>query len=106
MVVSMKRASLIILVAVLLFFSGVAHADTAQVSIKDSKFRPDTVTVKKGDTVTWTNMDTMTHDVKFKDAESPDMKKGETYSRTFDKAGTFDYICEIHPYMKGKVVVT
>jgi plastocyanin len=51
-------------------------------------------------------MDPIPHDVMFKDAESSDIKKGETYSRAFNETGTFDYICEIHPYMKGKVVVT
>jgi plastocyanin len=101
----MKLASLAILAAVLVFFTGIASADTAQVSIKDYKFQPDQATIKKGDTVTWTNVDPVSHDVKFKDAESPDLKKGETYSRTFNEAGTFDYLCDIHSYMKGKVIV-
>ena len=101
----MKLTGLVILAAALVFFTGMASADTVQVSIKDYKFQPDQVTLKKGDTVTWTNMDAVPHDVKFKDAESPDMKKGETYSKTFNGTGTFDYICEIHPGMKGKVTV-
>jgi amicyanin len=101
----MKLASLAILAAVLIFFTGVASADTAQVSIKDFKFRPDTVTIKKGDVVAWTNMDPVPHDVKFKDFESTDMKKGKTYSKTFNEAGTFDYSCGIHPGMHGRVKV-
>ncbi len=101
----MKLAVLIVLAAALAIFSGIAHADTAQVAIKDFKFQPDSVTIKKGGTVTWTNMDSVTHDVRFKDAESPNLKKGETYSRTFEEAGTFEYTCDIHPYMKGKVAV-
>ncbi len=101
----MKLASLVTLAAVLVFFTGVASADTTQVSIRDYKFQPDQVAIKKGDTVTWTNIDPVPHDVKFKDAESPNMKKEETYSKTFNEAGTFDYLCDIHPYMKGKVVV-
>jgi len=101
----LKLAGLAILAAVLIFFTGTAVADTMQVSIKDLKFQPDQVTINKGDTVTWTNMDSMSHDVKFKDAGSPALKKGETYSKTFDRAGTFDYICDIHPSMKGKVIV-
>jgi amicyanin len=101
----MKLASLAILAAVLIFFTGMASADTTQVSIKDYKFQPDQVTIKKGDTVTWTNTDPVSHDVKFKDSESPELKKGETYSRKFNEASTFDYLCDIHPYMKGKVIV-
>jgi len=100
----MKLAGLVILAAVLVFFTGIASADT-QVSIKDFKFQPDQVTIKKGDTVIWTNIDPVPHDVKSKGFESPDMKKGETYSKTFNEAGTFDYLCEIHPNMKGKVIV-
>ncbi len=96
-----------ILAAVLVFFSGPALAATAaQVQIKDYKFQPAQITIQSGGTVTWTNQDTMLHDVKFKDSESPEMKKGEQFSRKFDKPGTYDYICEIHPGMKGKVIVT
>lgn len=101
----LKLANIAILAAVLVFFTGIASADTAQVSIKDYKFQPDPVTIKKGDTVTWTNMDQASHDVKSGGFESPDMKKGETFSKTFNETGTFDYICEIHPGMKGKVIV-
>jgi amicyanin len=101
----MKLASLVILATVLVFFTGVASAGTAQVNIKDYTFQPDQITIKKGDTITWTNMDAGPHDVKFKDSDSPDLKKGETYSKTFNEAGTFDYLCDIHPSMKGKVIV-
>ncbi len=96
-----------VLAALLIFFSAPAlAADTVQVQMKDFKFQPAQVTVPSGGTVTWTNMDAAPHDVKFSDAESPNMKKGETYSKAFDKPGTYDYICEIHPAMKGTVVVT
>ncbi len=103
----MKLLCMAILAAVLVSFSCPALAATAaQVQIKDYKFQPSEVTIQSGGTVTWTNADTMIHDVKFKGSESPDLKKGEQYSRTFDKPGTYEYICEIHPGMKGKVVVT
>ena len=77
----------------------------AHVNIKDYTFQPSDITIKKGDTVTWTNLDVIGHDVKFKDSDSPDLKTGESYSKTFDQAGTFDYICDIHPTMKGRVIV-
>lgn len=78
---------------------------TAQVMIKNFAFDPGTVTVAKGGTVTWANQDSAVHTVKFGSNESPSLKKGQTYSKTFNDAGTFDYICGIHPAMKGKVVV-
>ena len=85
-------------------YTAYAQSSTA-VTIQGYAFQPQSITIDKGGTVTWTNQDSVVHDVKFSDAESPDLKKGGTYSRTFDKAGTFDYICEIHPTMKGTVIV-
>ncbi len=101
----MKLAVIIILAAVLAFSTGVATAGTAQVLIKDFKFQPDSITIQKGDTVTWTHPGSASHTVKFADSESPVLKNGGTYSKTFDQTGTFDYSCGIHPYMKGKVIV-
>lgn len=102
----MKLLCMAILAAVLVFFSCPAlGAGTTQVQIKDYRFQPSEVTTQSGETVTWTNADTMIHDVKFKDSESPELKKGEQYSKTFDKPGTYDYVCDIHPGMKGKVIV-
>ncbi len=103
----MKLLCMAMLAAVLVSFSSPAlAASTAQVQIKDYKFQPAEVTIQKGGTITWTNADTAVHDVKFKDSESPDLKKGGQYSRTFDKPGTYDYLCEVHPAMKGRVIVT
>jgi len=84
---------------------GVASANMAQVLIKDFQFRPDQITIQKGDTVTWTHPGPASHTVKFADSESGILKNGSTYSKTFNQAGTFDYACGIHPYMKGKVIV-
>jgi amicyanin len=66
--------------------------------------------VKVGTKVTWTNQDSVGHDV-VADTESPDapksdlLRKGESYSFTFNKAGTYTYYCSPHPYMKGTVIV-
>lgn len=69
-----------------------------------------TIKVKKGTTVTWTNEDSAKHDVT-PDTETADFKtselfgKGETYSATFNTAGTYTYYCSPHPYMKGTIEV-
>jgi plastocyanin len=79
-----------------------------QVSMKDIKFDPETLTIKPGETVTWTNDDTVGHDVTgdgFKSGEPGAMGGGDTYEHTFQKAGTFDYVCSVHPGMKGTVEV-
>ncbi|MFQ5886404.1 MAG: plastocyanin/azurin family copper-binding protein, partial [Anaerolineae bacterium] len=37
--------------------------------------------------------------------ESPRLNKGDSWSYTFDVAGTFDYICGLHPSMKGQIII-
>ena len=85
------------------------QAQTASVAIKNFAFSPASITVKKGTTVTWTNEDSAEHNA-FSDQDGGPkgrlLKKGESYSFTFDKVGTFNYICTPHPYMKGTVTVT
>lgn len=75
------------------------------VSMENFSFKPDTLTVTVGATVTWTNNDAAGHDVKSDTFQSPNMAKGQTFSFTFTKKGTYDYICGIHPNMKGKIIV-
>lgn len=85
--------------------------ETNQVTYKGFAVVQKTIKVKKGTTVTWTNEDNAKHDVTFSE-DYPGLKntelfgKGETKSITFDTAGTYDYICSPHPYMKGTVEVT
>jgi plastocyanin len=59
-------------------------------------------------TVTWTNKDEDPHTVVDDGGvfRSRALGSGSTYSFTFPTAGTFDYICSIHPFMHGSVVVT
>lgn len=80
-------------------------AASGTVQIKDFKFLPATITVNVGDTVTWTNADTAPHDAKANDGSfgTSNLSKGESGSATISKAGTFAYICSIHPNMKGTV---
>lgn len=80
-----------------------------QVLIENFTFSPSSITVKKGTTVTWTNNDSAGHNAFSKQdggPKGPILKKGETYSFTFDKTGVFNYMCEPHPHMKGTVTVT
>ena len=90
--------------------TGTASAPVAgdQVSIDNFAFAPATLTVKVGGTVTWTNRDEEPHTVAANDGSfhSPGMGTGATFSHTFPTAGTFDYVCSIHPMMHGTVVVT
>ena len=85
----------------------VAAKDGAQVSIANFAFEPAQITITVGQSVTWTNNDGAPHGVKFNDgAPSMDlMLPGQTFSRAYAKAGTYDYACAVHPYMTARVIV-
>ncbi len=87
--------------------NGAATGQTASVSIDNSIFTPGEITVVPGTTVTWVNNDVMPHTVvdANKSFRSRTLAKEGKFSFTFTTAGDFDYICSIHPNMKGKVIV-
>jgi len=81
---------------------------TDSVAIKNFAFSPATVTVTAGSTVVWTNDDSIQHDITFNGGGivSNVLNHNDTFSHTFPTAGTYHYICSIHPFMHGTVVVT
>ncbi len=88
---------------------------TASVSVTDGGFEPKSVTIKKGGTVTWTSNSDI--DAWVASAFHPThleypgfdqlkgMKRGETYSFTFEKVGTWKYHDHLMPSRNGVVVV-
>lgn len=83
---------------------------SVDVEIKDFAFNPKTLTIKKGTTVTWTNRDSVKHDVVVDEGSefrSELLAKGELFTHTFTAAGTFAYHCNPHAAnMKATVTVT
>jgi plastocyanin len=84
----------------------------SQVTMKDIAFKPTTLKVKKGATVTWTNEDSVGHDVtgtggpaKFKSGASGGLAQGDTFKHSFTKPGTYTYVCTVHPNMQASVTV-
>ncbi|MCL5070847.1 MAG: cupredoxin family copper-binding protein [Actinobacteria bacterium] len=79
-----------------------------EISIQGNAFNPDNLSIKVGDTVTWTNNDSYAHTVKAVNNEfdSGSMAGGAKFNFTFTKEGTYEYICAIHTFMKGSVTVT
>ena len=77
------------------------------VTIQNFTFTPNTLTVKAGTNVTWTNQDSAVHDVTSDSGEfsSPDLNKDDKYTYNFTKPGEYSYYCDEHPSMKGKVIV-
>jgi len=83
----------------------VPPSEGVEVIIEGFAFQPATLTVARGSVVTWTNQDSVAHSIAVAGTEGPRLNKGDAWSYTFDRTGTFDYICGIHPYMKGQIVV-
>ena len=69
------------------------------------KFEPSTITIKVGDTIEWQNDDAVAHIVNLPQANSPELKVGDSWAFQFNEPGTYAYGCGIHPSMKGTVVV-
>lgn len=91
-------------------YSASAQAASA-VTINNTQFSPKTLTVAKGSTVTWTNKEAKPHSVTSDTnafASKP-MKENDTFSFTFEKAGTYPYHCAFHggngTGMSGTVIV-
>ncbi len=93
---------------------------TYNVAIQGYTFSQQALTIKVGDSITWTNMDSVPHTVTSDSGSelssgtlsgsssggaysSPTI--GGTYSHTFTTAGTFNYHCGVHPNMKATVTV-
>ena len=79
----------------------------------NSCFTPDTVNVSVGGKVTWRNDDTASHTATSGTDATADgifdsslFAAGKTFSFKFDKAGTYNYYCQVHPWMKGSVIVS
>jgi plastocyanin len=120
----MKRIILLMTVAALvvvgtLFVVSVAGAHkhptaraqkqpTRTVVIQNFSFKPANITIKRGTRVRWINKDTTAHTATANNGRSFDsgsLGKGQRFSHTFKSAGKKSYHCEIHPDMRGSVVV-
>jgi plastocyanin len=95
-----------------------AGGSAAAITIQNFAFTPQTLTVKAGTTVTWTNNDSAPHTVTSADGISTSanttslfngsVNAGATFSHTFTKAGTYYYLCTIHKSqagMHGEIIV-
>ena len=116
----MKKPFSITLVLSLFLFGGLAgnlaSAQEYRISMQEWEYHPAELTIEYGDTVIWVNDDDTLHNLYFEDALPgvPVMKKplkirkGREFSYTFNKIGSFNYLCKIHrgQDMKGKIIVT
>ncbi|MBN8871993.1 MAG: cupredoxin family copper-binding protein [Rhodospirillales bacterium] len=96
--------------ALLLAFALPLRADEAPseaVTIDNFTFQPAVLRIKPGTRVVWTNHDDIPHSVVLgaTGVRSPTLDTDASFAYRFEKAGTFAYICGLHPHMKGQVVV-
>ena len=84
------------------------QASAGAISIDNFTFTPQSLTVKAGTTVTWTNRDDIPHGIASKNnafARSKALDTDDSYSFTFTTPGTYQYFCYVHPHMVGTIVV-
>ena len=87
-------------------------APDATVSIRTFQFAPDTLRVKAGTRVVWTNTDEIEHTITSGTPDTRDDRfngvvatRGATYSAVLKEAGTYRYFCDRHRFMNGTVIV-
>ena len=104
---NIARTALLGFVILAMAAAGPAWAATVEVKIANFTYSPKQVTVKAGDTVTWTNEDDIPHTVTSKTMlfRSKPLDSNDKFSFTFTTPGSFPYFCSLHPMMTGMIVV-
>ena len=84
-----------------------AAPNSPSVQIVNDSFSPATLTVAAGQSVTFTNKDDDAHTVTAVDGtfDSKGLDTGGVWHHVFNKAGTYRYFCQLHPFMRGTIVV-
>jgi plastocyanin len=84
-----------------------AKAEEVQVTIDNFTFSPTPVNIMVGSSVSWSNQDDTPHSIVIPklNVKSQALDTDDTFSHRFDDIGTFDYMCGLHPHMRGQVVV-
>ncbi len=116
----MTVAALVLVSALVVVVSAGAHQHrtgetrqqqhpTKKVLIKNFRFSPAKITIKRGTRVVWINKDTAPHTAtatnKPRSFDSGRLVRGERFSHTFRRVGKKPYYCEIHPDMRGRIIV-
>ena len=80
---------------------------TNMVEMTNMSFAPKTITIKKGESVTWTNKDLVGHSATADDNswDTNIISNGESKSIRVDVSGAYTYFCKPHPFMKGTIIV-
>ena len=83
-----------------------AHAGEHAVIMDGVKFEPPALTVSRGETVVWTNKDPFPHTVTAQGVfDSHEIAAGKSWKLTPRKPGVYEYVCTLHPGMRGTLTV-
>jgi plastocyanin len=94
--------------------AGSGGGGAAQVGMQNIQFDPKDLTVKAGETITFTNDESIPHDVHktsgpgedFSSGDTGGMQEGDTFELTLDEPGEYEYVCKVHaPGMAGSITV-
>jgi len=102
------RTLAIAVFAALMFTPPAAHsATTPAVVMKNDAYSPQNLTIVAGQSVIFTNADDDAHTVTATDGgfDSKGLDTNDVWRHTFAKPGIYRYFCELHPFMKGTIVV-
>ena len=104
----MKR--LILILALLLITScttqNTVQSNPLEINIQNFAFTPNELTIKAGDIVTWINNDNAPHTVTSDEFNSGNLNPEQSFSYTFSEPGDYEYHCNFHSGMKGRIKVT
>jgi plastocyanin len=103
----MRRVILFAVSTLALVLAAPASSATVTVSIKRTGFVPKSTNINQDDSVTWTNNDTINHQIVANNGgfASPILGPGKSWTRKFGNGGTFRYHDSLHPSLTGTVVV-
>jgi plastocyanin len=104
---ALLRRMIAVGVVVVISAPALMAATDAKVTIDNFSFSPAPLTIPVGTTVTWTNQDDIPHSILLQqlNVKSHPLDTHDDFAYKFDKAGTYNYICGLHPFMHGQVVV-
>ncbi len=85
----------------------VTGIESVEIEIANFAFHPQEIMIKAGTAVVWTNEDLSPHALRETTGKfvSSNLKQGDSFSHNFNRRGTYNYLCTIHPHMKGTIIV-
>lgn len=95
---------IIIIIAIIISYNKIEELNHT-IIISNNQFIPNSITIQKNDYIRWINRDNLTHSIYSSLFDSKILNKYEEFKHKFNKSGKYEYICQIHPNIKGLINV-